>query len=65
MGIYISAFSLAGGFALIWHIWWLAIIGLLGVITLLIVRSTDDETEYVIPAAEVRKIVTARREKLA
>lgn len=29
-GVIIGAFSLVMGFALIWHIWWLAIVGLVG-----------------------------------
>lgn len=56
LGIFIAAAAFLCGFGLIWHIWWLAGIGLLGVITLLIVRASDDETEYTIPAAEVAKM---------
>ena len=46
-------FSLAIGFALVWHIWWLAIAGLLGVIVTLIIRSYDNDIDYTIPAATV------------
>jgi cytochrome o ubiquinol oxidase subunit I len=56
LGMVIAAFSLTGGFALIWHIYWLAAIGLLGVIATVIYRSTDENTEYTLSAAAVRKI---------
>ena len=44
------------GFALIWHIWWLAVIGMLGVIGTFIVRSCNDDIDYYVPAAEVARI---------
>ncbi len=56
MGIYISGFCFLLGFAMVWHIWWLAIFGLIGSIVCVIVRAMDEETEYVIPAAEVERI---------
>ncbi|MGI9028020.1 MAG: cytochrome o ubiquinol oxidase subunit I, partial [Candidatus Saccharimonadales bacterium] len=55
MGIIIAAFVLIFGFAVIWHIWWLAIVGLLGAISCVIIRTSDDHTEYVITAEELRK----------
>jgi cytochrome o ubiquinol oxidase subunit 1 len=53
MGLLIAGCAFIFGFAVIWHIWWLAVIGLLGVITSVIVRSLNEDTEYTIPAAEV------------
>jgi cytochrome o ubiquinol oxidase subunit 1 len=57
MGIYIAALSFAAGFALIWHIWWLAAFGALGIIVCIIVRAMSDEEkhEYTIKAAQLRK----------
>lgn len=60
MGIFIAGGSLLFGFGLIWHIWWLAIIGILGVIVLLIIRSLDENTEYVVTAAEIAAIESKR-----
>src|SRR3712207_7770595 len=40
MGLYISGFVLLFGFSLVWHIWWLAAVGLLGAITFLDRKST-------------------------
>lgn len=52
-GIYIAGFSLLVGFALIWHIWWLAVVALIGGLVVTVVRLSSDEFEYVIPAKEV------------
>lgn len=56
MGIYISCFAFLAGFAIVWHIYWLIALGLVGAIACVIVLSFDDEMEYVLPASEVAKI---------
>jgi cytochrome o ubiquinol oxidase subunit 1 len=56
MGMIIAAFTSLFGFAMIWHIWWLAAIGILGMLASLIVRILDDETEYKLSAAELEKL---------
>jgi len=56
----IAAFS--GGFGLVWHIYWLAALGLLGVIGCVINRSMDEQTEFTISATEVAKIEASRRQ---
>ncbi|MGL9769247.1 MAG: cytochrome o ubiquinol oxidase subunit I [Sodalis sp. (in: enterobacteria)] len=55
-GIIIAAFSLVFSFALIWHIWWLAIIGFAGTIITWIAHSFNEETDYYIPVEEVERI---------
>ncbi|MFZ2832041.1 MAG: cytochrome o ubiquinol oxidase subunit I [Minisyncoccia bacterium] len=61
-------FALAGasfilGFSLIWHIWWLAIGGLVAIIALIIARSFDYEIEYVVPANDVARIEAKNTQK--
>lgn len=56
MGIYVSGFCFLLGFGMVWHIIWLAILGLVGAIVCVIIRGMDEETEYIIPAAEVAKM---------
>ena len=56
MGIYISCFAFLAGFALVWQIIWLVVVGFIGVIACTIAISFDDEIEYILPAAEVAKI---------
>jgi cytochrome o ubiquinol oxidase subunit 1 len=60
-GLYIAACSLAGGFAIVWHIWWLAVIGLLGLVICIIVRTNARNTEYCIPAEEVARLESVRQ----
>lgn len=60
MGIYISAFSFVGGFALVWQIYWLAVFGLVGAIACVIVRSLDDDTEYELTAEEIKSMESSK-----
>lgn len=53
------------GFGFVWHIWWLAVIGLLGAVTILIIRTFDEDSEYLLSAAEVAKIEAAAGERYA
>ncbi len=56
MGLIIGAFSFLFGFGIIWHMWWLVAVGVLGVVITSIVRSFTLDTDYHIPAAEVAKL---------
>jgi cytochrome o ubiquinol oxidase subunit 1 len=53
------------GFAMVWYIWWLAILSALGIIFSLIIRASDDHTHYVVPAAEVARIENRRHRQLS
>lgn len=53
MGIYIAGAAFAFGFGVIWHMWWLAVIALVGIIMLLIIRSMDENTEFTITAETI------------
>ncbi|AVG14621.1 cytochrome o ubiquinol oxidase subunit I [Chromobacterium vaccinii] len=64
MGIYIGAFSTVLGFALIWHIWWLAVVGLVGIVGCMLARAYDNDLDYYVPVDEVEAIERARFEKL-
>jgi cytochrome o ubiquinol oxidase subunit 1 len=55
-GIYISAFVFLIGFGLVWHIIWLALVGLIGAVIVLIQRAFDENTSYIIPAKEVERM---------
>ncbi|MFM0402000.1 cytochrome o ubiquinol oxidase subunit I [Paraburkholderia aspalathi] len=52
-GLLVGLFSLALGFAGVWHIWWLAIVGLVGAIGTVIIYSFQDNDGYYIPADTV------------
>lgn len=55
MGIYLAGFIFLIGFAFVWHIIWLIVIGFIGAITCVIIRTFDEETEYVVTAKEVER----------
>lgn len=58
IGLVIATFAFLIGFGLIWHMWWLALAGLLGVIVCIIVRTSNDDTEYVISAKDIEALDT-------
>lgn len=53
MGLYIGGFSFLLGFGLVWHIIWLFILGLIGMITCVISHLCRDEVEKHITAEEI------------
>lgn len=53
LGLLIGGFAFLVGFGAIWHIVWLAIAGIIGIIVTLFYRLSDDDTEYVITAKEL------------
>lgn len=59
MGLIIASFAFIFGFAMIWHITWLAVLGLLGIIVSVIIRTSNEDSEYVLKAAEVEKLEAA------
>ncbi len=59
-GFIIAAFSLLFGFAMVWHMWLFAAVGLVGMIATFIARSYDQDVDYYVPAAEVERIENAR-----
>ncbi|MBO9724116.1 MAG: cytochrome o ubiquinol oxidase subunit I [Novosphingobium sp.] len=59
-GFLIGAFGFVMSFAVIWHIWWLAGLGLIGMIGSFIARSYDRDIDYYVPADEVARIEAER-----
>jgi len=64
VGVFMGAFGVLLGFGMIWHIWWMAIVGLVGMIGSYLVRAFDQDTDYYVPAAEVARIENARYDQL-
>jgi len=60
-GFVCAFFATLIGFALIWHIWWLMIVGLVGAYATFVVFAWRDVPEYIIPAAEVARLDRANR----
>ncbi len=55
-GIYIAGFAFLFGFAMIWHIFWLAAVCAIGIVVFVVVRTFDEKTEYEVRANDVAKI---------
>jgi cytochrome o ubiquinol oxidase subunit 1 len=60
MGIYIAMLIFLVGFAMVWHIYWLAAAGIAGAIICVIIRTFDENTEYTLSASDVAKIEALR-----
>jgi cytochrome o ubiquinol oxidase subunit I len=65
MGAFIGGVSFAFGFAVVWYIWWLAVLCLAAIALAVIARASDDDTDYVMSASEVKEIEDARFAALA
>ena len=63
-GLISGASAFVFGFSMVWYIWWLAILAALGTLLTTIFRSTEDETDYIVPAAEVERIENQRHRLL-
>ncbi len=60
VSVLIAFFSVIAGFALIWHIWWMAIIGLIGIAGAGLAHAWSMEREAEIPADEIAAFERAR-----
>jgi len=63
-GFLVSVFGLAFCFGFVWHIWWLAGLGLAAMIITFVARSYDRDVDYYVPAAVVERIEHARMQQL-
>lgn len=50
---------------MIWHIWWLAIVGLVGAVVSFIVRSYDEDIDYYVQPEEIARIEQAHHQTKA
>jgi len=60
-GILTALFSTITGFAMVWHIWWMVVLGLMAAYAAFVWFAWRDEFEYEIPAAEVERVDAIRR----
>jgi cytochrome o ubiquinol oxidase subunit 1 len=65
LGLIIGSLAFLFGFALIWYIWWLAIVCALGILASIITRASDDDIFKIIPAEEVKRLEDERYRQLA
>jgi cytochrome o ubiquinol oxidase subunit I len=60
-GFVTAFFAVVTGFALIWHIWWMALLGVLGAFVTILVFAWRERAEIEIPAAVVERTDRAYR----
>ena len=63
--IYIAAFAFCIGFAFVWHITWLGLVGVVGILGCIIIRSNDEHPEHDLSAARVEKLEKIAKRKYA
>jgi cytochrome o ubiquinol oxidase subunit I len=59
-GFVTAFFAVVTGFALIWHIWWIVILGLLAAAVTILVFGWSDEREREISATEIARLERSR-----
>ena len=63
IGLFVAAAVFGFGFAAVWHLWWLAAASVVAVLVCLIIRLTDEHTEYVMPVSEIKVIENLSQKK--
>jgi cytochrome o ubiquinol oxidase subunit I len=64
-GFVTAFFAVVSGFALIWHIWWMAALGAFGAFVTLVVFAFRDEDEVEIPAEQIARFDRAHPVEVA
>ncbi|HEX4505255.1 MAG TPA: cytochrome o ubiquinol oxidase subunit I [Alphaproteobacteria bacterium] len=64
-GFITAFFAVVMGFAAIWHIWWMVVVGLLGAFVTFIVFAWRKQDEYELPADELAQLEHDRAEVVA
>ena len=59
-GVVIAAEATLFGFAMVWHIWWLAIVSIVALVLTAIIHTFDYNRDFTVPAEEVRETEDAR-----
>jgi cytochrome o ubiquinol oxidase subunit I len=59
-GFVTAFFAVVTGFALIWHIWWMVILGLLAAVVTMLVFGWSENRERELPANEIARMERAR-----
>jgi cytochrome o ubiquinol oxidase subunit I len=65
VGFVNAFFAVVVGFALIWHIWWLAGLGLIGTFLTIVIFAFRDEGEIEVPAAQLAQFDRVHQAEVA
>jgi cytochrome o ubiquinol oxidase subunit 1 len=64
-GVVIAFFSVVSGFALIWHIWWMAGVGAIGIFMTMVAFAFRDEEEIEIPVEQIARFERMNHAEIA
>jgi cytochrome o ubiquinol oxidase subunit 1 len=64
-GVVIAFFAVVAGFALIWHIWWMAGVGAIGIFLTMLAFAFRDEEEVKISAEQIARFEQANPAEIA
>jgi cytochrome o ubiquinol oxidase subunit 1 len=64
LSVVIAGFAFLFGFGMVWHMYWLSFISLLGIVATLVIRSMNEEPEYRLTARDVERLERDRMQKL-
>lgn len=56
VGVAMGALTFIFGFAMVWHIWWMAIASTLAILALVVMRAGDENVDYMLSAEEVARV---------
>lgn len=65
IGFFIAFFVVMFGFAMVWHIWWMAIAGLVGALTTVLRRGWQTAVEREVSLEEIRNYARLHQEAIA
>ena len=65
IGFIIAFFAVVGGFALIWHIWWMASVGAIGIFLTVLAFAFRNEEEIRISAEQIARVEQAHPVEIA
>ncbi|MDF7674496.1 cytochrome o ubiquinol oxidase subunit I [Acetobacteraceae bacterium ESL0709] len=65
VGAVMGLFTVLMGFALVWHIWWLAGLTFLGLILSVVYRSDDLDVDFYVPVSEIQANEDAFAKRIA
>lgn len=63
-GVVISLFATIMGFGLIWYMWWMAVLGAVGILVSWVVRSFERDKDYYVEIDEVARITNQHYDEL-
>jgi cytochrome o ubiquinol oxidase subunit I len=64
-GFVIAFFSVIAGFAMIWHIWWMAGVGAVGIFLVMLAFAFRDEEEIEIPVDQIARFEMTHQAEIA